>query len=576
MSRKISLPNIFLPQFLLYTHHLEFSESWRGEVDRGGKFDRISSKKKEKKSMGKFYLTTPVYYVNDVPHLGHAYTTIAADALSRYRRLCGDEVFFLTGTDEHGSKILQAAREKNLSPHQLADQMVGEFKKLWDKLLISYSDFIRTTETRHIRVVENVFLELYRKGDIYKGKYSGWYCIPCESFWLESQLKDGKLCPECKREVTRLKEDSYFFRLSKYQLPLLDYYSKHPDFVLPPTRMNEVIEFVKRGLRDISITRLNLEWGIPCPVDKSHSVYVWIDALINYISALGYSLDGKNFPIFWPADVHLVGKDILKFHAVIWPALLMALGVELPRMVFAHGWWMVKGEKMSKSKKNVVDPGWIVDKFGSDYLRYFLLREVPFGEDGNFSPSLFVKRVNSDLANDLGNLLNRTLPLVIKYSQGKVPRPGKSTSEDEELREKVEKLPSSLADFMQRLSFSQALASILEAVRSTNLYLDRCAPWRLAKKGERQRAGTVLYNVLETMRILTIFIFPFLPQGAEKIWQQLGMQTDIKKQTIGESVNWGTLSPGIEVKKGEPVFPRIREEDFYETQGETSTPAGDS
>ncbi|MCD6574180.1 methionine--tRNA ligase, partial [Candidatus Aerophobetes bacterium] len=392
--------------------------------------------------MGKFYLTTPVYYVNGAPHLGHAYTTIAADTLSRYRRLLGDNVFFLTGTDEHGSKILQAAKERSLSPYQLVDQMVAKFKNLWGKLLISYSDFIRTTESRHTRVVENIFLELYKRGDIYKGKYSGWYCVPCETFWLESQLKEGRLCPECKREVIRVEEDSYFFRLSKYQRPLLNYYSEHPDFVLPQVRMNEVVEFVKRGLRDLSITRLNLEWGISCPLDKSHSVYVWIDALINYISALGYSIDNGKFSIFWPADVHLVGKDILKFHAIIWPALLMSLGIELPKMVFAHGWWMIKGEKMSKSKRNVVDPEWIVDKFGPDYLRYFLLREVPFGEDGNFSPSLFIKRVNSDLANDLGNLLNRTLPLVVKYSQGRVPSPEKTTSQDNELKEKINKLPS--------------------------------------------------------------------------------------------------------------------------------------
>jgi len=525
------------------------------------------------KKMGKFYLTTPVYYVNGAPHLGHAYTTIAADTLSRYRRLLGDNVFFLTGTDEHGSKILQAAKERSLSPYQLVDQMVAKFKNLWGKLLISYSDFIRTTESRHTRVVENIFLELYKRGDIYKGKYSGWYCVPCETFWLESQLKEGRLCPECKREVIRVEEDSYFFRLSKYQRPLLNYYSEHPDFVLPQVRMNEVVEFVKRGLRDLSITRLNLEWGISCPLDKSHSVYVWIDALINYISALGYSIDNGKFSIFWPADVHLVGKDILKFHAVIWPALLMSLGIELPKMVFAHGWWMIKGEKMSKSKRNVVDPEWIVDKFGPDYLRYFLLREVPFGEDGNFSPSLFIKRVNSDLANDLGNLLNRTLPLVVKYSQGRVPSPEKTTSQDNELKEKINKLPSFIDNFMRELSFSQALSAIWEVVRNTNLYLDRCAPWKLAKNGEKQRMNTVLYNVLETMRILSIILFPFIPQGAEKIWRQLGMEDDIKEQGIKDT-EWGKLPVGKEVKKGAPIFPRIEEEDFYETEGETSAPSG--
>lgn len=518
--------------------------------------------------MGKFYITTPVYYVNDVPHLGHAYTTIAADTISRYKRLCGDEVLFLTGTDEHGNKILQAAKEKGLSPIELADKMVSRFKELWDKLLISYDDFIRTTEPRHTRVVENIFLELYKKGDIYKGKYSGWYCVPCESFWLESQLKDGKKCPECSREVIKLEEDSYFFRLSAYQDKLLDYYSKHPDFVHPPTRMREVVEFVKRGLRDLSITRLKLEWGIPCPIDKSHSIYVWIDALINYLSSLGYSLNGERFFLFWPADVHLVGKDILKFHAIIWPALLMALGVELPRMVFAHGWWMMKGEKMSKSKKNVVDPSWIVDKFGPDYLRYFLLREVPFGEDGNFSPSLFTKRVNSDLANDLGNLLNRTLHLVIRHYQGKVPSPHSKTPEDEKLKLKVNQVLSLLDNFMNDLSFSQALSSIWEIVRMANLYLDRSSPWRLVKDGQKEKAGSILYNVLEVVRILSLLLFPFIPQGAKRMWEQLGMQADIEKQRLKEAASWGRLPAGTRVKEASPLFLRIKEEQFYETKGE--------
>ncbi|MBE0478422.1 methionine--tRNA ligase [Candidatus Aerophobetes bacterium] len=519
--------------------------------------------------MGKFFITTPVYYVNDVPHLGHAYTTIAADTLSRYRRLLGDEVFFLTGTDEHGSKILQAARQKNISPQKLADEMTARFKNLWEKLSISYSDFIRTTDQKHIKVVQNVFSRLHEKGDIYKGKYSGWYCVPCESFWLESQLKDKKFCPECKRETVKLEEDSYFFSLSKYQKPLLDYYNENPDFVLPSTRKNEVVEFVKRGLRDISVTRLNLEWGIPCPVDEQHSIYVWVDALINYISALGYSLEEERFFTFWPADVHLVGKDILKFHAIIWPALLMAIGIKLPGMVFAHGWWMIKGEKMSKSRKNVVEPEWIIDRFGSDYLRYFLLREVPFGEDGNFSPALFVKRVNSDLANDLGNLLNRTLTLVVKHFQAKVPRPGKINAQDDELKGKIDSLPDNLQNFMDRLSFSQAFDSIWEVVRGANLYLDRCAPWRLVKKGETERMGSVLYNVLEIIRILTVVLFPFIPRGAEKMWKQLGMEDILSEQKLKDAVKWGKLPFALEVKKPEPVFPRIKEEDFYEVERET-------
>ena len=519
--------------------------------------------------MKKFYITTPVYYVNDAPHLGHAYTSIAADTLARYKRLCGYNVFLLTGTDEHGSKIFQAAKEKGLSPKELADRMSEKFKNLWKKLLVSYTDFIRTTEPRHTKVVENIFLKLYEKDDIYKGKYTGWYCIHCESFYPESQLKEGKLCPECNRKVQKLQEESYFFRLSKYQEPLLRYFSTHSRFVSPPTRMNEIVEFVKGGLRDLSVTRLNLEWGIPCPVDKSHSIYVWIDALINYVSALDYSVDGKKFSIFWPADVHLVGKDILKFHAVIWPALLIALDIELPKMVFAHGWWLIKGEKMSKSKKNVVDPSWIAEKFGPDYLRYFLLREIPFGEDGNFSPSLFIKRVNSDLANDLGNLLNRILPLVIKYFQGKIPYPKEKNEEDKKLQEKVKEIFPLLDEHMNNLSFSYALSTIWEVVRYANLYVDRCAPWRLAKEGKKERMCTVLYNVLEVMRILSILLLPFIPQGAKNIWKQLGIQTDLEQIKLEDAATWGKLPSGLEVVKGPPLFPRIKEEEFYETEDQT-------
>ena len=511
--------------------------------------------------MRKFYLTTPVYYVNDIPHIGHAYTTVAADTLVRYKRLSGYDVFFLTGTDEHGNKILQTAQKNNLTPIELSDKMSANFKKLWGKLHISYDDFIRTTQTRHTQVVKKIFLKLYEKGDIYKGKYEGWYCIPCESFWLESQLKEGKLCPECGGKVEKIKEESYFFKLSRYQKPLLAYFKAHPNFVLPSTRMNEVVEFVKRGLNDLSVTRLNLKWGIPCPIDDNHTIYVWIDALINYISALGYLKNNFRFSKFWPADVQLVGKDILKFHAIIWPALLMALGLELPRMIFAHGWWKIKGEKMSKSKKNVVDPLKLAEDYGADCLRYFLLREVPFGEDGNFSYSLFIKRINSDLSNDLGNLLNRVLPLVVRYCGGKIPSPSKEGEEDKKLREKIDNLFPSLEKSMETLSFSDALSKIWEIVRGGNLYVDKCAPWQLAKKeGKKARLNTVLYNSLEVFRILSILLFPFIPKSAEKMWAQLGLQENLNLQSLKKAKIWGQLSPGILVQKGSPLFPRIKED----------------
>ncbi|MEA1963787.1 MAG: methionine--tRNA ligase [Candidatus Aerophobetes bacterium] len=506
----------------------------------------------------KFYITTPVYYVNDVPHLGHAYTTIAADTLARYKRLRGYEVFFLTGTDEHGDKIARTAKEKSISPRELADKVVVRFQNLWEKLYISNDDFIRTTEFRHTEVVRKVFLKLYEQDDIYKGKYKGWYCIPCESFWLESQLKEGNLCPECGRKVEKVEEEGYFFRLSKYQKRLLLHLEKNPDFVLPPTRKNEVIKFVKSGLKDLSITRLKSNWGIPCPIQKEHTIYVWIDALLNYISAIGYPLKKEKFSFLWPADVQIVGKDILKFHAIIWPSLLMALGLKPPRMVFAHGWWKVNNEKMSKSKGNVVDPEEVAEKYGADSLRYFLLRDPPFGEDGIFSLSLFIKRVNSDLANDLGNLLNRTLPLVIKYYEGRIPYPDREKSDGIEIKNRAEETISQLDEIMNTLSFSRALSLIWEIVRSANLYIDRRAPWNLAKDKKREGGcGTVLYNVLDTLRIITLLIFPFIPQLAKKMWNQLGIKEELEKQILNEESIKKGITPGTEIKKGPPLFPRI-------------------
>ncbi|KKL57982.1 hypothetical protein LCGC14_2229960, partial [marine sediment metagenome] len=505
----------------------------------------------------KFYVTTPIYYVNDIPHIGHAYTTVAADVLARYNRLKGHSVFFLTGTDEHGNKIAQAAKKEGISPAELAGRMASRFKNLWKNLNISYNDFIRTTEPRHTKVARTIFKRLYEQNDIYKGTYKGWYCTPCESFWLESQLKQEKFCPECAREVQKIEEESYLLRLSKYEKPLLKYFEAHPSFVLPATRRNEVVQFIKGGLKDISFTRLRLDWGIPCPIEEKHSIYVWVDALINYISALGYTLEGERFSAYWPADVHLIGKDILRFHAVIWPAILMALGIELPRMVFAHGWWKLKGEKMSKSKGIVIDPEQIVSEYGADSLRYFLLREVPFGEDGNFSTSLFIKRVNSDLANDLGNLLNRTIPLVIRYCQGKVPP---FYRDGGELKEKIEKVFSELDSAMNVLAFSKALSSIWEIVKLSNLYIDKNAPWQLAKEENKQKElHNILYNLLETLRILALILFPFIPDSAQKIWTQLGIEGNIESQIVDKAIIWGQLKPGTKVKEGPPLFPRIQE-----------------
>lgn len=505
----------------------------------------------------RFYITTPIYYVNDVPHIGHTYTTVAADALARYKRLRGYEVLFLTGTDEHGEKILEAATKKGIPPIELANRVVKRFQSLWKTLHISNDDFIRTTEERHTEVVREVFSKLYRQDDIYKGTYEGWHCTPCETFWLESQLEGKKVCPECGEGVRKIKEESYLFRLSRYQERLLQHLERNPEFVLPATRKNEVAAFIKGGLKDLSVTRLKLPWGIPCPVDEKHSIYVWVDALLNYISALGYPSDSR-LVSFWPANVQLVGKDILKFHAIIWPSLLMALGMEPPGLVFAHGWWKMGGGKMSKSKGNVVDPGPLIEEHGADALRYFLLREVPFGQDGRFSPSLFVKRVNSDLANDLGNLLNRTIPLVIRFCGGKIPRPQHGNSAG--LEDLAKDTLGRLDQFMDRLSFSEALSGIWQIVKAANLYVDRSAPWSLAKeKAKQKELHTVLYNLLEVLRILALSLSPFIPSSAQKIWDQIGIQENLDSQILKVREVWGNLTPGLTVKKGPPLFPRIKE-----------------
>ena len=505
-----------------------------------------------------FYITTPIYYVNDSPHIGHAYTTIAADVMARFKRLLGYEVLFSTGTDEHGQKIEKTAREKGMTPKELADSVVGRFKELWKLLDIEYDDFIRTTEERHEKTVTYFFEKLKEKGAIYKGSYEGWYCVSCETYWPESQLVDGR-CPDCGRKVEKLKEDSYFFRMSDYQDALLKHIEENPDFIQPETRKNEIVSFVKQGLKDQSISRLkkNLSWGIPLPGDPDHVIYVWFDALINYLTVAGYPEDEERFSKFWPNVIHLIGKDILRFHAVIWPTMLIAAGLTPPKKIFAHGWWLSEGEKMSKSKGNVVDPVKVVEKYGKDPFRYFLLREVTFGQDGNFAEALFVKRYNADLANDLGNLLNRTLPLVHRYRDGIVPEPGEYTELEKGLISLKEELFSNIEKFFDELAFNQAFEEIWKFIRATNKYMDEAAPWRIAKERDEKRLNTVLYTLLEAIRLISMLIYPIMPSSSLKMRYQLGLKGKWENGDFVNKGEWGRLRPGIRVKEPEPIFPRI-------------------
>jgi methionyl-tRNA synthetase len=509
-----------------------------------------------------FYITTPIYYVNDVPHIGHAYTTVAADVLARYARLRGHDVFFLTGVDEHGQKVQQAAAKAGIPPQTYCDQLAPKFRELWQRLNVSNDAFIRTSDPPHKAFVQKLLKQLFDKDLIYRAEYTGWYCTFDERFWTEKDVVNG-LCPDCKRPVERLSESNYFFRMSQYQTQLVSYLQSHPDYIRPQSRANEVLGFLQKPLEDLSISRpkSRLSWGIELPFDANYVTYVWFDALANYLSALEYLTPKPSLDRYWPATLHLVGKDILTTHAVYWSTILMALERPLPRTIFAHGWWTVNGEKMSKSRGNVVDPYAIIDQFGADAFRYFLLREVPFGHDGDFSHQALVGRINSDLANGLGNLLSRTVTLIERVSNSTIPEPVRELEGDlgKGIQLAATRLAKDLAEHLQpsRLEFNRALEAIWNLVQLVDQYIDKTGPWTLAKSPkDRPRLNTVLYHAAESLRFLSVAVYPFMPQAAEGIRQQLGLMLSSKPLLI-EEMTWGGLLPGTVVFKGTPLFPRV-------------------
>ena len=523
----------------------------------------------EKSSKKTFYITTPIYYVNDVPHIGHAYTTIITDAISRFKKLAGYDVFFLTGTDEHGQKVEKSAQEKGLKPIELADRMVVRFQDLWKALNIDYDRFIRTTQPNHEQGVQKIFQKLKDKGDIYKGIYEGYYCISDENFLSEDvplEKDNHKICPDCGKECGLVSEECYFFKLSAYQDRLLNFYALNPEFVRPPSRMNEVVSFVKQGLKDLSITRTTVSWAIQVPDDPDHTIYVWFDALNNYLTAIGFDWDKKQYEKFWPADVHFIGKDILRFHAIFWPAFLMAGEFPLPQTVFSHGWWLKDDRKMSKSKGNVLDPHVILKTFGPDPLRYFLLREIPIGLDGNFSHEGFLHRVNSDLANDLGNLVQRTLTMIHNSFEGCIEDMDPESDGDRALHTVFETMKKKVAEHYDKFNMNKALEEIWAYLNTVNKYLAENEPWKMAKDpAKKMRLARILYQAAASLRAISLLVYPVMPDSAQKIWTTLGEKESIENIRL-DLFKYGDYALGQKALQPEPLFPRVKLEDFLKDE----------